>query len=216
MPRVTAPRPTREHVLAAFRRRELLAAARGVFGQRGFDCATMEAIAARAGVAKGTVYLYFPSKQAVYDATVAEGLDELERLTQAAIDVAPGLKDAIQAFVSVRVRYFQERPDFFKMYVAEISHQLTHARRRTRACSAALDGQTQGLQRVLACAIARGEVRDVDPAAAAHVIFDTTRGLVARRLLTCPRSDATRDIEFLTDLIWTGLTRQSTGEGPTP
>ena len=213
---MTAPRPTREHVLAAFRRQALLSAARGVFGRRGFERATMDAIAAEAGVAKGTVYLYFPSKQAVYDATVTEGLHELERLTQAAIHAATTLKDAILGFVSVRVHYFQERPDFFRMYVAEISHQLTHPRRRGRACAAALDGQTRDLERVLEVAIAGDEVRDVDPAAAALVIFDTTRGLVARRLLTCPRSDATRDIEFLTDLIWAGLRRQPTEKGPTP
>ena len=212
---MTAPRPTREHVLAAFRRQEVLDAARAVFGQHGFERATMEAIASEAGVAKGTVYLYFRSKQAVYDATVAEGLDQLLRRTQEAIEAAATLKAAIQAFVSVRVRYFQERPDFFKMYVAEISHQLTHPRRRNHACAAALDGQTRALQRAIERAIDRREVHDVDPAAAALVIFDTTRGLVARRLLTCPKSDATRDIEFLTDLIWSGLTRQPTREGST-
>jgi len=35
-------------------------------------------------------------------------------------------------------------------------------------------------------------------------VCDITRGLVARRLLTRGPSDAAREIEFLTDLIWTG------------
>lgn len=50
------------------RRREILEAATDLFGQRGYDVTTVQAIAARAGVAAGTVYLYFPSKEAILDA----------------------------------------------------------------------------------------------------------------------------------------------------
>ena len=50
------------------RRREILEAATQMFGDRGFDVTTVQGIAARAGVAAGTVYLYFPSKDAVLDA----------------------------------------------------------------------------------------------------------------------------------------------------
>lgn len=50
------------------RRREILAAATEMFGRRGYDVATVQGIAARAGVAAGTVYLYFPSKEAILEA----------------------------------------------------------------------------------------------------------------------------------------------------
>ena len=50
------------------RRREILEAAIEMFGQHGYDVATVQVIAARAGVAAGTVYLYFPSKEAILDA----------------------------------------------------------------------------------------------------------------------------------------------------
>ena len=59
---------TKEAVVAAFRRGELLSAALRVFGAKGFEPATMDAIAEEAQVAKGTIYLYYPSKQAIYDA----------------------------------------------------------------------------------------------------------------------------------------------------
>src|SRR5687767_15151188 len=49
---------------------ELLEAALDVFAEKGFTAARMEDIAARAGAAKGTVYLYFPSKEAVFEALV--------------------------------------------------------------------------------------------------------------------------------------------------
>jgi AcrR family transcriptional regulator len=49
---------------------ELLDAALNVFFEKGFAAARLEDIAARAGVSKGTVYLYFNSKDDVFDALV--------------------------------------------------------------------------------------------------------------------------------------------------
>ena len=53
---------TKKEIVTAFRTREILAAARSLLEQRGPEAMTMEEIAAAAGVAKGTVYLYFQSK----------------------------------------------------------------------------------------------------------------------------------------------------------
>lgn len=50
------------------RRREILRAAAQLFAGRGYDVSTVQAIAANAGVAAGTVYLYFPSKEAILEA----------------------------------------------------------------------------------------------------------------------------------------------------
>lgn len=50
------------------RRREILEAATQLFADRGYDVTTVQTIATKAGVAAGTVYLYFPSKEAILDA----------------------------------------------------------------------------------------------------------------------------------------------------
>lgn len=51
---------------------ELLTAALAVFGERGFRQTTLEEVAARAGVSKGTVYLYFASKDDLFQAMVEQ------------------------------------------------------------------------------------------------------------------------------------------------
>lgn len=56
------------------RPQEILEAAMAVFAQKGFAAARMEDIAARAGVAKGTIYLYFDTKEAVFKALVRESI----------------------------------------------------------------------------------------------------------------------------------------------
>ena len=53
---------TKKEVVAAFRTGEILAAARNLMDRQGADALTMDEIAAAAGVAKGTLYLYFQSK----------------------------------------------------------------------------------------------------------------------------------------------------------
>lgn len=54
----------------AQRRQEILDAALSVFAERGFEAARLDDIAARAGVAKGTLYLYFADKEKLFEEVV--------------------------------------------------------------------------------------------------------------------------------------------------
>jgi AcrR family transcriptional regulator len=56
------------------RPKEILDAALAVFAQKGFSAARMEDISRRAGVTKGTIYLYFENKEALFKALVRESL----------------------------------------------------------------------------------------------------------------------------------------------
>jgi AcrR family transcriptional regulator len=65
-------RVTAEAKLAT--RRRILAAARDCFSEAGFEAATTRDIALRAGIAAGTLFNYFPAKEAIAMALVAEAL----------------------------------------------------------------------------------------------------------------------------------------------
>jgi len=201
-------RPTKAHVLAAYRREALLGAAVRVFGTHGFDCATMERIAKEAGVAKGTTYLYYRSKQSIYDAALSQGLTELDERTRDAIERATGLREVIAAFVTSRADYFFEHRDFFRMYVSAIARHITSVKPRASEFQAMVDRQTRRLEQAISRAVARREIRHVDAAAAAVAVFDLTRGLVARGVVAPHRADIAGDVAFLSDLVWQGL-----GEG---
>lgn len=83
-----APTPRRRRKDA--RPAELLDAALDTFREKGFAATRMEDIAARAGVSKGTIYLYYPSKQAVFEALVRANLvPRIERI-QALMATAQG------------------------------------------------------------------------------------------------------------------------------
>src|SRR6266545_3900480 len=208
----TTPARTKEDVLTAYRRDALLKAAVRVFGESGFDSATMERIAQAADVAKGTTYLYYRSKQSIYDAALGSGLAELEARTQAAMEQAADLRDAITAFVTTRAAYFFDHRDFFRMYVAALARHITSAKTKPSEFQSLIDRQTRRLEAAIARAIARREIRRVDPAATALAIFDITRGLVARRIMSSEPRDVAQDVQFLSALIWRGLKREK-GKG---
>src|SRR5580700_4731975 len=54
------------------KRRQIMEGAREVFLAQGFDAASMDAIARKAGVSKGTLYVYFDSKEQLFEAIAHE------------------------------------------------------------------------------------------------------------------------------------------------
>src|SRR5262249_32130469 len=203
--------PTRADVISEYRRNALLHAAVQVFGEHGFDCATMEQIAQRADVAKGTTYLYYRSKQTIYHAALSRGLAELDDRTREAIDRAPTLRDAIPAFVTARAQYFLEHRDFFRMYVAAVARQITSARPQTSEFQALVDRQIGRLGQAIARGVARREIRPVDANSAALAIFDLTRGLVARGIMAEEGFNLEREVAFVSALVWQGLNKAQAG-----
>jgi AcrR family transcriptional regulator len=59
------------------RPQQILDAALSVFAEHGIDAAKLEEIAARAGVSKGTIYLYFPSKEELFRAVIRQKIGPL-------------------------------------------------------------------------------------------------------------------------------------------
>jgi AcrR family transcriptional regulator len=67
----------------AARPSELTAAALALFVEKGFAATRLDEIAARAGVSKGTLYLYFDSKEALFEAAIRDGILPLVEAVEA-------------------------------------------------------------------------------------------------------------------------------------
>src|SRR4051812_29048738 len=102
---------TKREVLAEFRHEEILEAARQVFAQKGFRDTSVDEIAQAAGVAKGTVYLYYPSKEAIYNAALEDGLRHLIDAVRTRMDAESGLRGMIRAFVATKLEHFEQHRD---------------------------------------------------------------------------------------------------------
>ena len=77
---------TKEEVIKEYRVREILEAARRVMARYGMQGTTVDRVAEEAKVAKGTIYLYFDTKDELVHAAVLEGLREMVAETIASDD----------------------------------------------------------------------------------------------------------------------------------
>ncbi|MCC5858461.1 MAG: TetR/AcrR family transcriptional regulator [Ectothiorhodospiraceae bacterium] len=101
------------------RRRELLAAAASVFARRGYRSADVQEIADRAGVGKGTVYRYFDTKEALFRASIANQLDELETCARQARDRHTDPLERLRAAIRAVFAYFDGHPETVELFIQE-------------------------------------------------------------------------------------------------
>jgi AcrR family transcriptional regulator len=100
-------------------RRKIFEAAVGLIAEQGFTATTVEEIADRAGVAKGTVFYNFASKSALYEELLRYGVGLLAQESRAAVDGLPP-KDAIAALVGAQLSYIQRYRAFAQLLLAEM------------------------------------------------------------------------------------------------
>lgn len=195
---------SKHDVVSEFRCGEILAAARKIFAISGFSEATMDDIAATAGIAKGTVYLYFSSKKDVYLAALKHGLTELMDRTRMNMHSAECIQDRLRAFVRTRIEYAEANRDFIKIYHSEFGN-LTNATPHDSEFQQLYLQQAKELEKVLQGAMERGEIRRVRSDFAAFIIYDMVRGVMTQRLLEWSTVPIEEDIDLLNDLIWKGI-----------
>jgi len=102
------------------RRRSILKAAREVFFEEGLHRATVDSVAERAEVSKGTVYLYFDSKETLLAALLLEGLNMLvESLEEAyAPDRQMAADERLRRLGWAYLQFFRQEPQYFRLLMA--------------------------------------------------------------------------------------------------
>jgi AcrR family transcriptional regulator len=95
-------RPERARLATDERRAQLLALGRRLFNERSYDEISIDDIAAAAGISKGLLYHYFPSKRDFYVETVRIAADELVAATKPDLDAPPAerLDRGLEAYLA--------------------------------------------------------------------------------------------------------------------
>src|SRR4051812_36620120 len=101
------------------RRDAILQAARAVFARQGYAETVVDDIATQAGIAKGTLYLYFPSKEQIYMAALLEVARKLNADSRAAMNAVESWQEKLGAYLQVRLHYFDIHQDFLRIYMTE-------------------------------------------------------------------------------------------------
>ena len=185
----TPARVRRNDALCAMRREEILEAAIKLFGRKGFDATRAEDIATSAKLAKGTVYLYFKSKEAIYVAAVTQAVKELQAEIAQRSSGATGFREKLAAAIRVRLEFWPTHEGIYRLLLtvgreARLRKQTNEVLRNAQASLLAIF--EEGIQ--------DGEIEAGDFTPLAWATLDLIRGATERRMdklsATTPQQDA--------------------------
>jgi len=198
------------------RRRQILQAAEQVFNEHGYAEATIDEVAERAGLAKGTIYNYYRSKEALFNAifndVITEAEAEANRRLSAHAPAAERLTSLLDFWFDRLSRHHQLGRLFLEFWATaarkneggELNENFRQTSQRFR----------QKLAAVLAEGAANGEFRTpIDTTAGASLIMAVLDGIELQSILNVGiESDDT----FLDSLKRGVLAALSNGRDTTP
>ena len=200
-----APAKQRKETLSERRRNSILGAARTVFSGQGYSIATVDDIANEARIAKGTLYLYFRSKEEIYLAALTQDLVSMAQKARDEMERASSLREQIRAFIRVRMEYCRQHEEFLRIYLAEYGSMFVKARPLPREFHDLFRQNVRYLSKLIERAIIAGEIRAVPPGPTAAAVVDLTRGMTEKRLLGWTELQAENEVGFILDLLWAGI-----------
>jgi AcrR family transcriptional regulator len=198
-------RKTRGELLSEWRREEVLEAARRIFARLGYAATTVEEIAKEAGMAKGTIYLYFRSKEEVYTALLTGDLEYLANQMIKGMSAAGTFEERLAEFLDQSLSQLRNRKALVSVCCAYAGSRGSRSARTSKRLDRPFFRSVDFMRQCLAQAIADGEISAIPVESAAFSILALARALLERHLYGWTRLAPGEDIAFTHSLIMYGL-----------
>jgi AcrR family transcriptional regulator len=200
------------------RPQQILEAAFRVFGSRGLHRATLDSVAREAGIAKGTIYLYFPGKAALFSAMLKARVNDVMPAVEPPRDGGTSeIRDRLAALGRRLYRFFRS-PAYLAMYRAVVSEAADFPEAAALLYREGILPANRRLAEVIRHGISVGEFRSVDPLVTARAfagmfqVFAVSQELLGGKRIF-PLSEA-KVVRTLTDIFFNGL--RTLPRGPRP
>jgi TetR/AcrR family fatty acid metabolism transcriptional regulator len=190
-----------KEVIRDFRRDQVIDVARRLFGERGTTEVSMDEIAAEAGVARSTVYVYFASRDELLRACLKRMLDQL--LESIAVDWERDTEPAqrLRTLVGGMFERLDDNPAFFRLALVT-QEAVTQGSAAVGSELALIGLEIAGMiQNLYLEGVSSGLFRPMEPDRATSLIGQQIYGAMSVRaseLIPMPRADAAAEVtEFL-------------------
>jgi AcrR family transcriptional regulator len=205
------PSKSKEEVVQEYRIQSIQDATMRVIARKGVAAATMQDIAEEAGVAKGTIYLYFRDRDELVEKTFERAITELQLRTAAALDGEGSFESKLRAMLAAKIAFFREHREFFRLYTSlrlpEGNPQ--QQRRQKRFCQPQYEAHLGRMAEVLREAMERGEVRRTDPRRLSLFITEGSNAIVVERVMEENPPTEQDDVDLLVGAIVDGIAVRS-------
>ena len=150
-------------------KREIFQSAIKIFSTNGYDGATMDEISASAGVAKGTVYYYFKSKDEVFKYIITEGVSLLREQIEIIILGEGDYTYKLRELTKNQLRLVYENRDLFKVIMSQAwGGKIRHSELREL-----LKVYMEDIEKFLIKAMENGTIKKCEPSLLTYMYFGT-------------------------------------------
>jgi TetR/AcrR family fatty acid metabolism transcriptional regulator len=202
---------SKEEVVQEYRIASIQDATMRVIARKGMAAATMQEIADEAGVAKGTIYLYFRDRDELVEKTFETSMEKLFAQIDEALDRDVAFEDKLRAVMAAQLAFFSQNREFFRLYLSLRMPEGNpeRQRRQQRTCRPQYRQRVDKLAEVLTSAIERGELRAFDAERLALFIIEGSTAVILERLTEKTSPPESAEVDFLVGLILDGVRKRS-------
>ena len=188
---------------ARVKRRRILEAAAEVFAKDGYAGAKVAEIARTAGVADGTIYLYFESKESLLLTLFEELTGEFIEEAREEIEKVDDPREQLSRLASIHLGKLHAHRDLAVVFQVELRQSMRHL---THITKSRLKIYLRLIKTILEEGQRRGMVRhDLDPIVGAHIVFGSLDALITSWVLSGQPTNLDRYGDTVADLLMEGM-----------
>jgi AcrR family transcriptional regulator len=203
------PLRSKEEVVQEFRIQSIQDATMRVIARKGMAAATVQEIADEAGVAKGTIYLYFRDRDELIEKTFEGAMAQLMARVDAVLDQDLPFDRKIRETIAAKLAFFSDNREFFRLYLTlRMPEGPASRQRRKQTCHPQYRARAKKLAGVLKQAMDRGEIREVDPYRLALFIMEGSTAVILERLTEDSSPADAADVELMAGLVLDGIRKR--------
>ncbi len=159
-------------------KRRIFKTAIKLFSQKGFDNAGIEEITAVSGVAKGSLYYHFETKEEIFDTLLDSGFKLLGNSLEIKFRHRETAREKLEAIVLILIKIVVLYEEFLTVV---ISNSLGENERAIK-CQNAIDKFCKKISEVISEGINKGEFKEVNTDSMAYYIFGSTYSTALYRI----------------------------------
>ena len=176
-----------------------------VFSNNGYNGATMDEIASNAGVAKGTLYYHFKSKEDIFKYIITEGVDIMKNEIDEATNKEKNPLEKLKAVCKAQLNLIYKNKDFFKV----IASQLWGKEVRQLELRDTMRCYVNHIEEFVKAAMDVGSIKKGNSLFVAYAFLGTLCSVSLYEVVNAQDEDINNVIENLMDYILKGIGVQS-------
>jgi TetR/AcrR family fatty acid metabolism transcriptional regulator len=202
---MTESHESKQEVVARYRTEAIIAATRKAVSAHGPEF-TLDQVAGEAGVAKGTLYLYFKNKDELVFRVLKDGIAHLLERTREAMEGGLPLAERLRRMVRVQFEFVHENRSIFLYYRAQMGGS-EHAAQKDFHCRMQ-EEYDQFIELMITHfkqAMAAGEIRTLEPRKLARVFAGTVDSVLVDHILEGREVPVEEEVDFVLDVVLHGI-----------